>query len=130
MIDDFFRSRQTHFSMNRKPWNPPTDIFEHDEFTVIRMELAGLTEDSLRIVTQENLLIVSGQRENQFSGSKLRYHLMEVPYGEFERIFEFSHPVQHEDVQADYSQGFLELKVRRVTSRQVTHITVRVRGDL
>ena len=41
-IHDYFAAQWNQFSTSSRVWNPPTDIFEADELTVIRMEVAGV----------------------------------------------------------------------------------------
>ena len=58
----FFSSQKPLFSLSRKVWNPPTDIREGKNSIFIRMEVAGINEENLTILMENNVLTVSGMR--------------------------------------------------------------------
>ncbi|HOE95755.1 MAG TPA: Hsp20/alpha crystallin family protein [Candidatus Sumerlaeota bacterium] len=125
MLDNFFSSQRPLFSLSQRVWNPPTDIYETEEAAIIRMEVAGLDENQLNIITQGELLIVRGRRDRQLPHRKINYHLMEVHYGGFERLFAFSFPLDEKKIKATYERGFLTIEVPR-QAPQVTEVSVRI----
>jgi HSP20 family protein len=62
-------------------WHPPTDLFENETGFVIRVEIAGMSENDFAINYDRNVLLVLGKR--QIFDSNCAYHLMEIAYGEF-----------------------------------------------
>ena len=52
----------------------------------------------------------------------INYHLMEIHYGHFERLFQFSFNHNKDDIKATYDKGFLiiEMKHRHASPTQVT----------
>src|SRR5262245_15598695 len=111
MLDNFFSTQRPVFSLSRRVWNPPTDIYEDEDKTIIKMEVAGLDERNIQITAERNHLIIRGRREFACEGRKLNYHLMEVHYGSFERAFAFSFALKEEKIKANYENGFLVIEV-------------------
>lgn len=93
-------------------WNPPTDVIELAGEIVIRMEIAGLDEQHLDIVAQGTLLMIQGRRDTRRGEIRGQYHLMEVAYGQFERVFDFSQALDPNAIEAIYERGFLAVHVR------------------
>ena len=125
MIDNFFSSQRPLYSLSKRVWNPPADIYETDEATHIKMEVAGLDEEQLSITAEGDLLVVRGRRRLDDIGRKVNYHLMEVHYGEFERVFAFTHGLAQRSIKASYEKGFLMIEVRREPT-QSTSVSVRI----
>lgn len=125
MLDNFFSSQRPLFSLSKRVWNPPTDICESDEETAIKIEVAGLDEENLQILTERNMLIVRGRRCQACPAQKINYHLMEIHYGQFERIFAFSYNLSEETITAAYEKGFLQIRVRKSVPR-ATNVTIQV----
>ena len=128
MLDNFFSSQRPLFSLSKRVWNPPTDIFEEDDTTLIKMEVAGLDESQLQITADRNVLIVRGQRIHSHCGQKINYHLMEIHYGQFERVFAFSFTLDKDSITATYEKGFILIRVVNKVPR-VTNVTVQVIQD-
>lgn len=128
MLDNFFSSQRPLFSLSKRVWNPPTDICECEALTEIKIEVAGLDEKNLQIVADRNLLIVKGQRLQDHGGQKINYHLMEIHYGSFERVFAFSYNLSEETISATYEKGFLIVRVTK-QSPHITNVSVNVVDD-
>lgn len=112
-IETYFSSQRPHFSMSDQIWNPPTDVFETEEATIVKMEVAGLDEAELKITVESNRLIIQGQRRNTHCQQKINYHLMEVHYSSFRRAIAFSHKLDPERVETTYDRGFLIIEIPR-----------------
>lgn len=128
MLDNYFSSQRPLFSLSKRVWNPPTDICECDEVTEIKIEVAGLDEKNLQIVADRNLLIVRGRRLQDHGERKVNYHLMEIHYGQFERVFAFSYNLSEDIISATYEKGFLHVRVQK-KAPHVTNVTVQIVSD-
>lgn len=125
MLDNFFSSQRPLFSLSDQVWNPPTDVFETPEATMIRMEVAGLDEQHLNITAQQNVLIVQGRRALPSPPEQVNFHLMEIHHGNFQRVFQFSFTLAKEDIRATYDKGFLMIELKR-PRMSVTQVTVEI----
>jgi HSP20 family protein len=98
-------------------WQPPTDVYETDEAVVVRVEIAGMQESDFKVVVQDRLLIITGQRSDP--SPKVAYHQLEVRYGEFRCEVYLHWIVDEGDITATYQNGFLEIRLPKARSRRV-----------
>jgi HSP20 family protein len=62
-------------------WHPPTDVYETDSHVMVKIEVAGVSEDDLAVRLQGRVLTVYGCRGDP--SAKLAYQQMEISYGDF-----------------------------------------------
>ena len=100
-----------------RAWRPATDVFETDEAVIIRVEVAGMRETDFNVSLSDQLLIVTGYRQDPTP--KMTYHQMEVRYGEF-RVEVFLHwAIGESDIQAAYENGFLQIVLPKARKQQI-----------
>lgn len=90
-------------------WRPPTDVYETEESIIVKMEIAGMRDEDLEAVVQDNLLLVSGSRSD--SKERKAYHQMEIPFGKFSVGVELPAQVDTENATAEYKDGFLTIEL-------------------
>ena len=100
------------FSNRRRIWRPPTDFTETEDTVVVKVEAAGMAEDDFSITYVHNSLFISGVRPEPLE--KVRYHQMEITYGEFSTEVNISIPVDREAIDASYSEGFLTVTLPKI----------------
>lgn len=100
-------------------WRPPTDVYENEERFVIRIEIAGMRESDFHINIDENVLSISGIR-NDPTDERRAYHQMEIHYGEFLTEFVFTAPIEIEKVSAEYHNGLLFVYVPKSQPKQIS----------
>lgn len=86
-------------------WRPPTDVYEHEDAFVVRVEIAGMKEDDFVINLDQNILVIRGVRPDK--SERRAYHQMEINFGEFMTAVEIPAAVEAEQVRAEYQNGFL-----------------------
>jgi len=86
-------------------WHPPTDVYETDSHVMVKLELAGVSEDNIVVRLHGRQLTIDGQRDDP--AGKLAYHQMEISYGEFHGEVNLPCEVDQQEVRAEYEQGFL-----------------------
>jgi HSP20 family protein len=90
-------------------WHPPTDLFETEIDFVIRVEIAGMSENGFTVNYDKNTLVVLGKRSTY--DSKCAYHRMEIPYGEFSTHVQLPEEADIRHASAEYENGFLTIHV-------------------
>ncbi len=97
---------------SRTVFEPPTDLYETQEAVVVRMEIAGLkgASGSVSIEIQDDVLTVSGEREDPATGTARRYEQIEIETGSFERTVHLPCPVDETAASAKYEDGFLVIR--------------------
>jgi HSP20 family protein len=91
---------------NTRNWRPPTDVYESDDFIIVKVEIAGMDQDKFEITFFKNTLNISGCRADENSSIKA-FHQLEIGYGEFLTSIEISTPIQVDKAEAIYQNGFL-----------------------
>lgn len=93
----------------RPQWRPLVDIYEAVHELVIKVEIAGMSEEDFDVVLYDDTLVIEGARSCQLAAQEeIRFHVAEVRYGPF--TLEVSLPVIDVDrdrVHARYERGFL-----------------------
>ncbi|MDP2965725.1 MAG: Hsp20/alpha crystallin family protein [Pelolinea sp.] len=92
-------------------WRPPTDLFETETEFIVRVEIAGLSENDFSVNYDRNMLVVLGKRSTL--DSKCAYHRMEIPYGEFSTRIPLPEEADIRRASAEYENGFLTIRVPR-----------------
>jgi HSP20 family protein len=105
-------------------WVPNTDIYENGNSLVIRMEIAGVHMNDIRISVRDRLLIVAGRRPDSCRSHQCHFRQMEIHYGSFERHLTLPRNVDSSHAKAHYRNGFLIIELPK--SSQAEHATVRV----
>lgn len=93
-------------------WRPPVDIHETADTIRIKIELAGMGEDTIEVTLYDNALVVSGRRDDDSEqGGEVCYHEAQVRYGLFRAEVLLPAPVQQESAEATYENGFLRVRL-------------------
>ena len=88
-------------------WQPDVDVFETEKAVVVRVELAGVRGDDLRVSVDGEALRISGVRMAPEPVEVQRLHQMEIATGPFERRLNVPISFQREAVTAQLADGFL-----------------------
>src|SRR5581483_12250347 len=122
-LDQFFRriwevNRQQAWAHPTR-WRPPTDVLESAAGQLVKSELAGVREEDVDITLFEDVLVVAGQRYEQYPegvdcrAQDCRYHESGVRYGEFRAEVYLPLAVDADRVTARYDSGFLYVTLPR-----------------
>lgn len=94
-------------------WLPDVDVFESTSHVVVRVELAGVRSEDLRVTVDGGTLRVSGVRRVIDRSDVKRLHQMEIATGPFERRVQIPVPIDRETVSANLADGFLTVVLPR-----------------
>ena len=113
-------------------WRPATDVFETEEELILRLEIAGLGRDSLRIsqTSDGRQLWLQGERREEprpIPGQQW-YHQLEIYFGAFDLYIHLPSGIHLDldQIQASYHQGILILRI----GKKGAHDAQRKRGSL
>ena len=99
-------------------WSPPTDEYETEEAYVVRMEIAGMQEDDFEVSLENNTLFISGSRLDELP-ERRAYQQMEIRFGKFSSAISLPGPVNSEQAQAEYKDGFLIVVLPKTDQNKV-----------
>jgi HSP20 family protein len=89
------------------------DVFDTAEGTVIRLEVAGMEIEDIDISLEQERMMIRGNRKNQqeIDATPRCYRQMEIKYADFQREVLLAMPVERDQIQATYRNGFLDIRV-------------------
>ena len=96
-----------------RAWIPALDVWESENEVVYAFDLPGIPEEKISVELEDGALSVSAEREREETSSQDGFHRYERHFGSFERTISLPVGVTEADVTASYSNGVLELRVRK-----------------
>jgi HSP20 family protein len=105
-------------------WMPAVDVWETDKEIVLSFDLPGIPEDKIAVELEDNVLTVSGERERIQEHSNDRFYRFERRYGSFSRSVTLPTGVNEDSIQADYSDGVLEVRVPKPEEQKPKRIQI------
>ena len=104
----FFISAEAGAAM---AWRPAADIYRTPEGWVVKLELAGVRQEDVNVVTSGSELFVSGVRRDRFVEEGWSHHSMEITYSHFERVIELPCDLDRASVSIESYDGLLLVRV-------------------
>ena len=109
----------------RSAWVPAVNIRETADGFDFEMELAGFKPEEVELTCDNSVLTIRGQhQEERKEGDESRYHLVERRHGEFTRSFQLPQGVNDEQVQAEFDNGLLRIRVPKAEIPQPRRIQI------
>ena len=103
---------------------PPVDVYEDENSIQVRLEVPGIEEKDIDIRLENNVLTVRGERKFEKEEKEENFHRIERRYGSFTRSFTLPATVNSEEVQADYEQGVLKVRLPKRAEAKPKQIKV------
>lgn len=103
-------------------WVPAVDIFEEPEHIRIVAEIPGVKPEDFKISVEDNVLTISGSKEQVAEEKAEKVHRYERSYGSFERSFTLPGTVDPGAIKATYEHGVLSIvlpKLEKAKARQI-----------
>jgi len=122
LFDEFFGERQGE--MAECSWNPMVDVSETETEIRVRAELPGLTQDSIEINLQDNVLTLTGEKKQEEKEEQENFHRVERCYGSFTRSFTLPAAVKSDAVQATFKNGVLLITLPKAEEAKPKKIAV------
>lgn len=99
--------RMVSWQVRSNVWSPPTDQYETNDAYIVRVEIAGMREEDFEVSLENDTLLIMGLRPD--SSERRAYHQMEIRFGKFAIAVGLPGPVNVEQAQAEYVNGFLTI---------------------
>jgi len=127
MFNSFFRHETDDENLATAAWNPAVDIAEHDDEYIVRIELPGVAKDDVKVVIQENMLTIRGEKKQEKDSKGSDYHRVERSYGAFQRSFTLPSTVKGDKIDASFKDGVLNIALPKAEEAKRKEIEVRVK---
>src|SRR6202795_1143113 len=111
---------------NLTPWAPAVDIYETENELVIKADLPDVNPQNLETRVENNILTIRGERKFESKVKEDNYLRVERAYGSFSRSFSLANSVKTDDIQADYQNGVLTLRLPKREEAKPKQIKVTV----
>ena len=129
-VDELFHNRLASVlggeGLQSVAWLPVVDIEETEQNYVIRVELPGLDKNKVKVVVENGVLTLSGERDLERKVEGKTFHRVERSHGIFSRSFTLPEDVDSESVVANFKDGLLEIHVAKHEKALPKSIEVRV----
>lgn len=102
-----------------RAWRPPIDVYETADAVEITAEIAGLDPDAIELVVEGDLLSLRGQRVDGTSCEQRSFHEAHIHFGAFAADVFIPIPVDGDDANATYENGFLRISLPRTKGRTI-----------
>jgi HSP20 family protein len=125
--DALARSRGREEGLRTGMWTPAVDIYENNDFVVVKAELPGVEKDRISVEVKEGILTLRGERGFDKELKEESYHRIERSYGSFQRSFSLPVSVDQEKVTARFRDGVLEVQLPKKDQEKPKQIEVDVK---
>ena len=105
---------------------PPVDVYEDEHNVQLKLEVPGIEEKDLDVKVENNTLTVSGERKFEKEEKEENFHRIERRYGSFTRSFTLPNTVNTEDINAQYNNGVLTIKLAKRAEAKPKQIKVSI----
>ena len=126
VMDDVASRKPPAVRFSPRTWQPAIDVYETGNDIVVLIELAGVKQDEIEVIVDNNILTIRGYRKDSKQGIKRTYSQMEILWGSFQREIPLPANVNTNQVKAFYENGFLEVILPRRNKEKAHHIDIRV----
>ena len=94
---------------------PKVEVKENGKTYNVSVELPGLDEKDVKVLVEDDMLTISGEKKVERSDDKTHYS--ERSYGSFTRAFTLPSDADRDDISANFSKGLLTLQIAKTAGR-------------
>ena len=108
-------------------WVPAVNVEETANELLLTAELPGMSTDDIELELENNVLTLRGEKDDtrETGDEARRYHVWERRYGSFQRSFTLPRTVKAEEIDAEFVDGVLHVRLPKVPEAKSRRITVR-----
>jgi HSP20 family protein len=102
------------------------DIYEDEQALYFEAELPGLEKEAIKVVVEDGVLTISGERRTGAVTDKENYLRREIGAGEFSRSFTLPDSAASKGISADYKSGILSITIPKKEEAKPKEINVQI----
>jgi HSP20 family protein len=103
---------------------PPVDVTEDKDAYHFYFDMPGLKSETLDARIEGGWLTIAAERKRSERSNETEIHMAECCYGTIRRTFELPNDARHDNIQAGYKDGVLEVTVEKKPEAKSTKILV------
>jgi HSP20 family protein len=124
-LDELLEDDSHIMPMLKAGWDLAVDIYEKDNNIIAEMNIPGIDHDKVEIIIDDDLLKISGSREQKEEINEENYCSKEIRRGSFERIITLPNIVEAEKADAEYKNGVLKVIMPKKENAQGHKVKVK-----
>ena len=107
-------------------WSPRVDISETDKEFLIKAEIPEVEKKDVHVSVDDGVLTLQGERKQETEDKGEKFHRVERSYGCFVRSFTLPDNVDETNIDAEFKNGMLTLKLLKTEKSEHKKIEVKV----
>jgi HSP20 family protein len=120
------REGERQENMTVAEWAPLVDVIEDEKEYLIKAELPEVKKEDLKVTVEKGVLTVTGERKFEKEEKDKRYHRIERAYGSFARSFIVPDDADPAQVNAEFKDGVLRVRLAKSAKALPKSIEVNV----
>jgi HSP20 family protein len=100
-------------------WRPPVEAYETEEALIVTAEIAGIDDQHVSVVIENDVLSVRGDRHDDRQGERRSYRETGISYGPFGFDVYIPFSIDADRAEADYVNGFLRIRLPRSSAKTI-----------
>jgi HSP20 family protein len=108
-------------------FSPAVDVAENDKELTVRAELPGIDPKDLEVAVTGSQLVISGEKKESSEHDGKDFYRSETRYGSFRRSLPLPDGVDTENVDAQYANGVLTLRLKKTAPAATKRIEVKTK---
>lgn len=104
---------------------PPIDLSETPEEIIVRSEIPGIDPNELEVTVSGGQLTLAGEKKDVAAAGDRVFHQTESRFGHFRRTISLSQAVDPDQVQAEYANGVLTIRLKKVAAAAPKRVEVK-----
>lgn len=113
-------------SLPKFGWDMAIDLYEEQDNVIVKMNLPGIDPDKVNVSVEDDILRVSGSREEEKEQKEKRYYSKEIRHGSFERAVRLPKSVDNKKIDAEYKNGILKITMPIMPKEKGTTVKIKV----
>lgn len=135
-VDDVFTKYFKHFNrpsistqelLASGDWAPRADVAETDSEFAITVEVPEINREDIKITIDNGVLNIRGERKQKKEEKGVHYHRIERHYGRFLRSFSLPDNVAEEQIDAQFKDGMLTLRLPKTEKSKPKQIEISIK---
>lgn len=127
-LDDFF-SDSLHPVFPALQADLAVDIFEENANIIAKMSLPGVVASEIDISVEDDLLHISGAREEEKEVDKKDYYSKEIRRGSFARTVRLPKAVKSDMAEATYEDGILQIIMPAIAGAKDAAVKIPIKNN-
>ncbi|HEV2331050.1 MAG TPA: Hsp20/alpha crystallin family protein [Verrucomicrobiae bacterium] len=107
-------------------WAPMVDVIEDEKEYLIKVELPEVQKDDVKVTVENGTLTICGERKAEKEQKGRKFHRVERYYGRFERTFGIPDDAEQDNVNAEFKDGVLRVRLAKSEKSRPKQIEVKV----